>query len=350
MLTSQKIIRGGYYPNMDLMRYVLAFGVFIAHYNELAGHSVWYFISSFDCVGAFFALSGFLVYGSYEKSKSFRKYCADRARRILPPYFFIVILCALGLAFASSLPLSKYFSVLGFWQYLGANISFLNWLHPDLPGVFVGDEYVLPAVNGSLWTMKVEWSLYLSVPIVIWVINRFGLNRQKTVMVIIVSSVLYRWILISLYDHTGIGLLEILSRQFCGQLAYFYTGVLIYFYKYEFQAHLVKMFLIGLLLFVSVGYIPYGNIFISPVAVSILVLAVSLIKSTPNILRHRHNVSYEMYLFHFPLIQLLIFTGINGLPTYISFAVVVMSTIILSVICHFTICLPFLRRKSQRYN
>ena len=95
--------------------------------------------------------------------------------------------------------------------------------------------------------MKVEWSLHLSVPIVIWVINRFGLNRQKTVMVIIVSSVLYHWILISLYDHIGIGLLEILSRQFCGQLAYFYTGVLIYFYKYEFQAHLVKIFLRGLL-------------------------------------------------------------------------------------------------------
>lgn len=350
MLTSQNMKRGGYYPNMDLMRYVLAFGVLVAHYNELAGHSVWYFISSFDCVGAFFALSGFLVYASYEKNADFRKYCTDRARRILPPYIFIVVLCALGLVFVSSLPLNKYFSAPGFWQYLGANIIFLNWLHPDLPGVFVGDAYALPAVNGSLWTMKVEWSLYLSVPIVIWLIRRFRLNRQKTVIIIIVSSILYRWILLSLYDRTGIGLLEILSRQFCGQLAYFYTGVLIYFYRYEFQVHLVKMFWIGLVLFVSVGYIPYGYIFISPVAVSVLVLAISLTKRTPNILRHRHNVAYEMYLFHFPLIQLLIFTGINGLPTYISFAVLVIATIILSVICHFSIGLPFLRKKSRRYN
>ena len=347
MNTSIKTKGENYYPNMDLMRYVLAFGVLVAHYNELAGHSIWYLISSYDCVGGFFTLSGFLVYASYEKSPDFRKYCTDRARRILPPYFFIVILCALGLAFVSTLPLSKYFSAPGFWQYLGANISFLNWLHPDLPGVFEGADYRIPAVNGSLWTMKVEWSLYLSVPIVIWLIHRFKLDGRRAVRVIIIFSILYRWILMSLYDRTGIGLLEILSRQFCGQLAYFYIGVLVYFYKSKFQAHLAKMFWFGIILFIAVDYVPYGRIFISPFAVSILILAISLTKRTPNILRHRHNISYEMYLFHFPLIQLLIFTEINVTPTYISFTLLVVSTIILSVICHFSVGLPFLRKKSR---
>lgn len=78
----------------------------------------------------------------------------------------IVVACAAGLVFASDLTPAQYFTDSGLIKYLAANLSFLNFLHPTLPGVFQGQEFVNPAVNGSLWTMKIEWALYLSVPLI----------------------------------------------------------------------------------------------------------------------------------------------------------------------------------------
>lgn len=337
--------RDTYFPYMDLMRYALALGVLIAHYNGLAGHSIKYFISSYDCVGAFFALSGFLVYPSYEKVLNLRKYCINRARRILPPYFFIVILCAVGLCFTSTLSWWDYFMSSGFWQYLVANLCFLNFLHPELPGVFVGNEYAVSAVNGSLWTMKVEWCLYLSVPLVIWFIRRFNLNRRKVVISIVLLSVLYRLGLILVFEQTGREIYHILSRQFMGQMSYFYVGVMIYFYKDKFQSHLPVMLCLGAILLLLAHYLPYGYVFLSPVAVGVMVMAISVINKTPDILRHKHNVSYEIYLFHAPLIQLLIFTGLNGLPVFWSFSILIVTTVGLSAFCHYFVCLPFLKKK-----
>lgn len=341
------ITKKNYYPNMDLMRYVLALGVIVAHFNELAHHDVPFFISSFESVGAFFVLSGFLVYPSFEKHRRLGRYISGRARRILPPYLFIVLLCALGLVFVSALPALDYFSSSGFWKYLAANVTFLNWIHPDLPGVFEGPEYLTPAVNGSLWTMKVEWCLYLSVPVTVWFISRFHTSRLTTVCWIIVLSLLYRQCLMWLYDYTGSNLVLILSRQFFGQLAYFYIGVAIYFCLDRFKRHLAAMFGIGLFLYIIYPHIPSGDIFIAPFAVGLVVMAISLTEKTPGLLRHRHNVSYELYLFHFPLIQLLIYTGFNNLPVYYSFPVLLLCVTLLSLLSHFLLLPLFYRKKSS---
>ena len=81
-------------------------------------------------------------------------------RRILPPYWATVVLFAILLGFCSASP--DYFLSGQFWKYLIANLCFVNFVEPALPGVFDGME--VTAVNGSLWTMKVEWMLYLSMP------------------------------------------------------------------------------------------------------------------------------------------------------------------------------------------
>ncbi len=323
--------RRNYYPNMDLLRYALALGVMVAHYNELGGHDVPYPITSFESVGGFFALSGFLIYPSFEKHRALGDYLRRRARRILPPYFFIVLTCAVGLVFASPLPADLYFGSGGFWGYLGANLTFLNFLHPDLPGVFAGPEYLLPAVNGSLWTMKIEWCLYLSVPLVVWLVSRFRWNRRATAAAIAVLSIAYRLVLELLYERTGNPWLEVLSRQFFGQLSYFYMGVLIYLYRDAFKRRLLGWGIAGLVLYLCAGALPGGGTVVAPVAIAILVLAISLTERTPGLLRHRHNVSYEMYLFHFPAIQLLIFTGLNEGPEWASFGVMTAAVVGLSV-------------------
>ncbi|MDE6547842.1 MAG: acyltransferase [Muribaculaceae bacterium] len=321
---------------MDLMRYVLSIAVIIAHVDYLTGYSLYFPLSSFEAVGGFFAISGFLMYPNYVRHGDTLKYTRQRARRILPPYIFIVIACALGLSMTSNLPAFSYFQSEGVAAYLGANISFLNWLHPDLPGVFEGDSYVTQAVNGSLWTMKVEWCLYFSVPIFIWISSFFKrIPHHWMALLVILISIIYRQIFTYLYISTGNEIYDILRRQIFGQLAFFYAGMLIFFVKDFFIRNIWAILIVGILfkLLLPLASITL-QIIIEPFAISAIILALSLLPYDIKRLRHRNNISYEMYLFHFPVIQLGIWFGICGFGKITFWAYVFIATSLLSLAVH----------------
>ncbi len=85
--------------NFDAIRFGLAFIVFLVHTYELSRAEGLRFLSqilsSQVAVEAFFVVSGFLIFMSYEKSADIRKYAVKRARRIYPAYVAVVVLCAL---------------------------------------------------------------------------------------------------------------------------------------------------------------------------------------------------------------------------------------------------------------
>lgn len=259
--------------NMGMVRYVMAFSVLIAHFNSLGGASFYWPISSYNAVGGFFALSGFLMIGSWLRKPDFRRYFKSRCRRLLPAYWSVVLLFAVVLGLFSETP--GYFLSSGFYEYLAANLSFLNFVHPGLPGVFTGME--VTAVNGSLWTMKVEWLLYLSLPCVAWFLVRF---RRRPVLIlgaVYLLSVAYRFLFLYLYNHSGREVYMILSRQFLGQMMFFYTGVFIYYYYGLFMRfRYVVLFLSSLLLFLSSQFY-FLRIFIEPAAISSLVIWFSMV-------------------------------------------------------------------------
>lgn len=329
------IRKSTYYPNMDLVRYLLALAVIVAHTNAIAGFHIPFPITSFEAVGGFFALSGFLMYPNYVRHNNCLKYLRQRAQRILPPYIFIVVAAAIFLVFISTLSPSQYFSSSGFWVYLGANLSFLNWLHPGLPGVFEGAGYSTSAVNASLWTMKIEWCLYFSVPLFIFLLTRIKrLSKAALALIVIALSIGYRIIFMKLYQESGREIFYILSRQVFGQLSYFYCGMLVYFAKDFFTRHLTWMVVAGIALVWISRTLIIGNIILNPFGITLAVLGISLLPYDIPFLHHRNNVSYEMYLFHFPIIQLSIFFGINQHSAWLEYLYVLAATIALSVIVH----------------
>lgn len=336
-----------YYPNMNLVRYIMAFGVLVAHFNTLGNHNIPFPISSFDSVGGFFALSGFLMYPSFCKARNTKVYVLHRALRILPPYIFTVLICALGLAFISTLPMSAYFASSEFWKYLGANLSFLNWLQPSLPGVFDGAQYITPAVDGSLWTMKIEWCLYLSVPLFMWCITRFHIKRYAAIVCIMIFSCAYRILFTELYDSTGKEIYNILGRQFFGQLSFFYSGMLIYFIKDCFFDHHKLIILLITPAYLLSTHIPYGDILIAPFTLSSLAISFSMIGINLMPGGGKINLSYNIYLLHFPIIQLMIHWRLNDLNEWMLIAIVTCATVIVSAISYFFVEKPVYKLKSK---
>lgn len=319
---------------MDAVRYIMAFSVIVAHFNELLGFAIPWPISSATGVGGFFALSGFLIYRSWERRPRLKTYLRSRALRILPPYFLVVLLCAFCLVAVSSLPAREYFLSPQWLKYLLANLSFLNFVEPSLPGVFEGAQYASPAVNGALWTMKVEWCLYLSVPVVAWLVSRLRVRHRHTLLfsvIILLSvawSVFFQW----RFAETGREIFAILARQFFGQLSFFYIGALAA-RKLDLLLR-YKWWILGALL-AGVALMQTGDyvrLALWPAVDGLLVIWVSMVGRWGRHFARHDNVSYDMYLFHFPLLQLCVYFGVPGLGVVSAFAIALSATVAASLL------------------
>lgn len=94
--------------NMMVMRYVLSIYVILGHIAVLTGKEIPWVGTPIMAVGGFFALSGFLLFTSFQKRPTLKHYISRRARRILPPYILIVILCTISLWSVSSFSIVEY--------------------------------------------------------------------------------------------------------------------------------------------------------------------------------------------------------------------------------------------------
>ena len=123
----------------------------------------------------FFALSGFLVAGSLERTKT-RQFVTLRVLRLVPALAVEVTLSALilGAAF-TTLPLRDYLTSAELHRYFGNIVGFM---HYSLPGVFEGNP-VPRLVNFQLWTIPYELECYLALVLA----SLSTIMRQRTAFV-----------------------------------------------------------------------------------------------------------------------------------------------------------------------
>jgi peptidoglycan/LPS O-acetylase OafA/YrhL len=168
--------------NFDAVRLLAAATVIFGHAHPLAqvaspallGNSV-----QALAVKIFFAISGYLICTSWTLDPRPLRYLQKRALRIFPGLFAICVLTVFIVGpWVSTLPVGQYFS---FWHTFGYFHNVLLKPVYDLPGVFADNAYPV-AVNGSLWSLPIEFAMYLVLPLVLIVSK--GL-RTKSVVVIV---------------------------------------------------------------------------------------------------------------------------------------------------------------------
>jgi peptidoglycan/LPS O-acetylase OafA/YrhL len=330
--------------NFDGVRVGLALIVVFAHVSvltELPDFRLFgtIFDSNFAVKG-FFTISGFLVTASYIKSRTFHEYATKRLRRIYPAYTAAVLLCLLIGCLVSSLSLSDFFSSKQTTKYLISNLTFLNFIQPTLPGVF--QENPEATVNGSLWTIKVEVMLYLCVPAIVFLFKNVG--ALKTTCFLMLLSSFWGLFFLSIYDGSmGVEL----ARQFPGQLAYFiFGGYLAYNPR---SLGNIKYCLIFLWPAIFATENPQLRIFIDPFAYSATVIWFSTLNLPYLNATKFGDISYGLYLFHFPVIQLLFHLNCFSNP-WLGLALTLITTTAISLVSWHFIESRFLKRSSHYEN
>lgn len=166
--------------NFNLIRILAALAVLIEHSYVLSAGTV--DATPFRNLGKsmgeigvdiFFITSGFLVTTSLLARKSAIEFIWARVLRIYPALVVMVLLTVLGLGvFFTQLPLRSYIADSATHAYFLKCATLITGAAYKLPGVFEDNPFKY-TVNGSLWTMPREITMYAAL-VLVWVALRLN--------------------------------------------------------------------------------------------------------------------------------------------------------------------------------
>ena len=309
---------------LDLIRFLLASCVVFYHVLILA-KGLNFPLARLEAVPAFILLSGLLVTESFYRSSHLFSYIEKRVRRIYPAYLTVVIIGGL-LAFLGWKYMAGANVKIGdLGRYWGINSFFANWLQPCI----VRDVPVETcAVNGSLWSIKWEVFFYALLP-----------------AILILFSRLHKALYIAMLLGLAVSLSFILN-PYARLFICFLIGISTFYLKDIWMPIILRCPPIPRLLrqllilgFFLIAYkLPYG-LFI------LLLMGLAFYPTSKgpsiNIMRFG-DISYGIYLVHFPLISTL-YVFWPAAPDGIGASLVIFfSAIILSIGMYKFIEAPFL--------
>lgn len=339
--------------NFDLIRLLLAISVVFHHVYGLSELPVFesIYIKTLYSVQGFFIISGFLIVMSYENSKSLYTYAIKRIRRIYPAYVFVILFWFLVGAVISSLSIGQYFSLASL-KYLLSNLVFMEFLQKTLPGVFADNPK--DAVNGVIWTLKIEVMFYAAVPLLVLLLDKT--NKLAMLIAIYLLSFVYVGYFASMDMGDGNRIHEQFSKQLPGQMMFFSIGMLFYYYLEYLKIWIKILALPAMLYLFSIPILtPFEaytrsapiQAFFQPIALGIIVIgAARILPYLGNFGKHG-DFSYGIYIWHFPLIQLFVYLGIFNSHPWTGLALLLICVATMAAISWNLVEKKFISKKSH---
>ena len=286
---------------LDFLKIFLSLVVLVAHtaglsqYEDLIYYGK-YFNADF-AVKAFFVISGYLVTKSYLNSNTLSDYYKRRFFRIYPGYFTVILFGLIVGWIATNLNSFAYISSVEIVRYLLLNGILANFLAPTLPGVFTDNN--IDVVNGSLWTIKIEVGMYLIIPLIFAFKNHL---KFKWLLIILYIASTSWYAYFTYYSSNNSHL--IIARQLPGQLSYFAIGMWMSLYVKQGR----KLLIAAAVCLIALFSLPKNQIyyFLEPLLIAIPIIYIGVLLPGKIIFKKIPDISYGVYLYHFPIIQTLL--------------------------------------------
>jgi peptidoglycan/LPS O-acetylase OafA/YrhL len=337
-----------------IMRVVLASLVILTHSFFLGDYGVdWMvrFSRGQESIGGlavkgFFVLSGFLITRSFIGSKTVRQYISGRILRIMPGFWVSLLVVAFLFA-----PLTMFVitgSINGF--YLSAENGPLDYIRNN----FLLDmrQYDILAItsslpwknafNGSLWTLIYEAWAY----VIIGLLGFFGLLKDKSKIILLLTGGLFLMYIMRLGSPETVRLIfpALYDIQLVSLLLFFMVGSVFYLHRDLFAFSNRYVILSSLVLVVAARRGFYGVA--SPVLYSYIIMYLACRLPYFKNIDRKADYSYGIYIYAFPVQQLLSALKFNS-NHYIIYSIVsLMVTLPFAVLSYHIVEKPALRLKN----
>ncbi|WP_210397303.1 acyltransferase family protein [Motiliproteus sediminis] len=163
--------------HFNFLRLLFALQVLILHaqhwMNLPIGDFLYKILSIFPGVPLFFVVSGFLVSDSYFKSSSIKEFFFKRGLRIYPALAVNIIILELAMLFGGNF----YGIDISVYEYTAYLVTYIASASSGIASSLIGSSYLAiynqsaffsDYPSGVLWTLTVELTFYLSVPLFLW--------------------------------------------------------------------------------------------------------------------------------------------------------------------------------------
>lgn len=306
--------------NFNLIRLVAAFQVAFYHAATYSGldHQRLLLVKAlnyFPGVPIFFFVSGFLISYAYERNPNRLQYFRNRVLRLYPALIActaltLAALVGVGYVQRAQIPWSR----LALW--FASQTTIVQFYNPEFFRSFgVG------VVNGALWTICVEVQFYCAVPFLYALVRRARRPNAVLAGTLLVCLVLNRLYVQAQGEQPDSMLVKLAGVTFLPWFYMFLTGVLV-----QRNRALAHRWLAGRAPWVAAGYVGFafagkaiagwslGN-FITPAIFFALACCVYSVAFSARGFSDRFikaDLSYGLYIFHMPVINVLIFLGLYG--------------------------------------
>jgi peptidoglycan/LPS O-acetylase OafA/YrhL len=327
--------------NFNFLRFMAAFLVIFSHSFTITGVKELFAVLSKNqqtfgglAVDTFLIISGFLVTLSFQRSKDSFSYWKGRFLRIFPGLIVVVLLCTFLLGpLVTALNFHQYITNPKTYTYLQA-ISLFKMQY-FLPGVFEHNVYPA-AVNGSIWSLVYEFGCY----IIIAVIGFCKLLDKKVVVSLFLTSYLMHFL-----SYTS----NVVMGHYITFITYFMAGAVFYLSMDTIKISF-KYFIIALVLLVMSTHFGYLEAAL-PIFGSYIIIYLAF---CPKIKLHNFarygDLSYGIYIYAFPIQQLIIFLFGGKMNSYLNFVIAVPFVLIFAFLSWHLVENPCLRLKNKSFN
>lgn len=332
--------------NFDFLRFLFALLVVMGHSYVLSGNGesmeIISLISnkqlSLTSIGlnGFFVISGYLIFKSLMNSDTIKGYYWRRVLRLYPG-LLVVLLLTIFLSpflYESEIPFLKNKDV---YTYLPNNLS-LYKIQYSIKGVLTKNTYHR-AINGSLWTICYEFTLYLLLSVLIFFRSNIKIVRALLFVIFTMMYIGYNFYFDYLSEINFIGLE---GKHFLNLGNFFICGSLLSSFQIEKMNY--KKIGLGFIFFVFIISIYFGvyNL-LKHILFTLLILLIAL-NPINKICKFGEigDLSYGIYIYSFPIQQILMyFFQFNGKQ-------LLFTSVILSVLFGF-LSWHLIEKKAMKY-
>lgn len=292
--------------NFDFLRLFAASLVIVSHSYPLTGNrEILNLITNEQmalgelAVDIFFVLSGYLIMISMRNSSSLGNFFWKRILRLFPA-LFVMLLFSLGII-AVVYTGNNLLKEKSFWTYFPNNLS-LYRVQYEVNGVFENNPYPR-AINGSLWSLCYEFSLYIFVGLC------YFIRRSKFLLFFLVVSFAAVFFLANFHNtflHNIFIKFFLDTTQLYRLSQFFIAGSILSFLNFNFlnKFWVITLMFTALILAVYLSVYRFVAPFILPIF--ILLFANSYSKPLNWFPKKFGDISYGIYIYGFVIQQLLL--------------------------------------------